>query len=380
MRFLTILSFPLFLFACGGGAATEANTAPTTAPEGERGASREQGLPAPAAAPEKIAAYPTEIVQNRSVEQPIRITGRVVPLQEAVVASQVPGIVLPTDKLLQEGKYYQKGETMVRIDDEQLRLGLRAERSKLVSSLVRILSDLSIDYAADYPQWETFANGIRPDQPLPEMPAINNNQLRYYVSATGIPAQYYGIKAQEALLDDYTVRAPFSGQLTMAQVDPGSYVQPGAPLARISRTDIYEMKAAIPASAAVLIRPGQQLKLRARNLNRSYDGTINRFGTAIDPTTQTVTAYVRVSGPELRSGLYLEAELPGEKISDVAVLPKEALTRDNTVYVITNGIVGKKAVDIALIESDKVYLRGLTDGDRVITQTVTEAIVGSRAK
>ncbi|MEL7162869.1 MAG: efflux RND transporter periplasmic adaptor subunit [Bacteroidota bacterium] len=188
------------------------------------------------------------------------------------------------------------------------------------------------------------------------------------------------MKAQEATLDDYTVTAPFSGRLTMAAVDPGSYVAPGAPLAKISRTDVYEVRAALPANAVSLVKPGQKITLRARNLGRTYSGTVNRFGTAIDQATQTVTAFVRVSGPELRSGLYLEAELPGSALENVAVLPKEALARDNSVYVIDAGVVRSRPVEIALVEADKVYLRGLNDGDRVITETVQEAIIGSKAK
>lgn len=369
MRQLITLTFAMLVFACGGkDESTEpASPAPSTST-------------APAAAPGKVAVYPTETVTIRTVNQPIRITGRVTPMQEATVASQVPGIVLPTDKLLQEGKYYRKGETMIHIDNEQLRLGLRADRSQLITAIVPLLSDLSIDYAAAYPAWEAFANAIKADAALPDLPKITDKQLGYYINSRGIPAQFYGIKAKEALLDDYTVRAPFSGRLTMASVDPGSYVQPGAPLARISRTDMYEVKASLPAVAVERVKVGQQLKLHTRNLGKTYTGTVNRFGTAIDPTTQTVTAYVRVSGAELRTGLYLETEIPGSSLEDVAVLPKEALTRDNTVYVIADGVVTKKAVEVALVESDKVYLRGLNAGDRVIVRTESEAIVGTRAK
>ncbi|MEL7162558.1 MAG: hypothetical protein AAFN92_17505, partial [Bacteroidota bacterium] len=151
MRYLLLLLlFGLLFTACGD----ENTPTETTTPAPERAM-------APAAAPEKVPSYLTQTVSKETVARPILLTGRVVPMQEATVASQVPGIVLPTDKLLQEGKYYRQGETMVRIDDEQLRYGLRAERSKLVTSLVRILSDLSIDYPAAHPTWERFTNSIK---------------------------------------------------------------------------------------------------------------------------------------------------------------------------------------------------------------------------
>lgn len=364
MRHLFLLSLSLLVFACGENGENPSESAPVSSTATD--------------APAKV--YATETVSIGDIKQPIRLTGRVVPVQEATVSSQVPGIVLPTDKLLQEGEYYAKGEVMVRIDNENLRLGLKAERAQLVTALIPLLSDLSIDYAADYPAWEAFVRNIAADQKLPLMPAMENEQLRYFINSRGIPARYYGIQAKEATLDDYTVSAPFSGRLTMASVDPGSYVNPGQPLAKISRTDLYEVKASLPADVVSQVREGQTIVFRSRNLGQEYTGTVNRFGTAIDPTTQSVIAYVRLTGKNLRSGLYLEGELPGATLEKVAVLPREALNRDDAVYVIIDGIVKSKPVEVVLIESDKVYLRGLAAGDRVIVQTSGEAIIGTRAK
>ncbi len=132
-------------------------------------------------------SYPTETVSIVSINRPIQVTGRVIPLQEAGISAQVPGLVLPTNKLLQEGKSYRKGEVMIRIDNEPLLFGLRADRSNLVTALVRILSDLSLDYPAEHPAWEHFTNQVRADKMLPDLPEITNEQLRYFISANGIP-------------------------------------------------------------------------------------------------------------------------------------------------------------------------------------------------
>lgn len=369
-RFFIFLLTLVTLASCGNPEVTEAPT--NSAPD---------PIMAPAPAPvKKVAQYPTQTVGITTVDRPLNLTGRVVPLQEATVASQVPGIVLPTDKLLQEGKFYRKGETMVQIDNEQLRIGLQADRSSLVTSLVNVLSELSLDYPDDYPVWEQFTNGINPEKLLPELPTISNKQLNYFINARSIPSQYYAIKAKEASLDDYTVTAPFSGQLTMASVEPGSYVAPGAPLAKLSRTDIYEVRAQVSADALPMIKPGQKITLRAGSLGKEYVGTVHRFGPSIDPATQTVPAFIRVSGKGLRSGLYLEAELLGSSLPNVAVLPKDALRRDGTVYVISEGIVKAKTVEVAAVEADRVFLRGLASGDRVITAANPGSIIGTRAK
>lgn len=337
---------------------------------------------APASAPNKAKApaYPTQTVRLENIERPVRVTGRVVPLQEITISAQVQGKVLPMDKLLQEGKFYRRGEKMVRIDNERLHYELQAQRSKLVTSLVGILSDLSIDYSAAQPTWEQFTRSIQPAKRLPAFPEMTDDQLNFFISARGIPSQYFSIKAREATLDDYTIQAPFSGVLTSANVDPGSIVSPGMPLATLSRTDVYEVRAAVPAATVSRIRPGQKVDLYATNLDAVYTATVNRFGSSIDAATQTVTAFLRVSGKQLRTGLYLEGELPGQELNSVAILPKEALTRDNQVYLINDSVVVAKAVTPVLIESDKVYLHGLAAGDRVITQQAKGPIVGTKAR
>ena len=337
----------------------------------------------PAAPPEEevpAVSYPSETVNLETIERPIRITGRVVPLQEVTISAQVQGEVLPMRKILQEGKYYRKGELLLAIDRERLDYELQSQRAQLVTKLVSILSDLSIDYPAAHPAWERFTNAIAVDEPLPALPKISDEQLNYFISARGIPGQYYQIRSREATLDDYRITAPFSGVLTSASVDPGAVVNPGMPLATLSRTDVYEVRTAVPTASVTLLKEGQQLELRAVNTDRTYTGTINRFGAAIDEGTQTVTAFVRLSGPELRSGMYLEGELPGRTLEAVADLPKEALTRDNHVHLVRDSTIVLQPVTPVLIESDRVYLHGLEDGMEVITTAITEPVAGKKAR
>lgn len=361
---------PTFLFLLVACSFTTCGPAPSEAEEQAINPTTDDPLP----------QYATETATIIDVDRPISITGRVVPMQEATIGSQVQGKVLPTDKLLQEGKYYRKGEVMVRIDNERLLFELRAQRSALITSLVSILSDLSIDYPAEHPEWEAFTKSIEAGQLLPQLPKTDNEQLNYFISARSIPNQYYTIKAREATLDDYVIRAPFSGRLTTANVEPGTIVSPGMTLATLSRTDIYELRAAIPADAVGQVEEGQRIEFHARNLDRTYVGTVNRFGVAIDETTQTVTVFVRMSGPQLREGLYLEGELPGRQLTEVVVLPKEALTRDNQVYLIENNTVASQPVEPVLIEADRVYLHGLLGGERVITESINGPIVGTKAR
>lgn len=368
-----IYSFSFFLFLLGAIACSseeQTSQAIVVAEQNKSTASR-------AAAPKK---YPTTTVSIADIAKPVKLTGRVVPLQQATLFSQVPGLVLPTKKLLQEGKFYRKGETIITIDSEPVRLNLQAARAEFTSALVRLLPTLRSDHPAAYPRYKAFIDKIDPAVSLPELPKPNSDTTRYYLSANGIEGQYYRIQAQEATLDDFVVRAPFSGKLTQASVEPGSVVQPGQVLGVMSRTDVYEVRAAVPVRAANLIKQGQKLTLYDRNSQKSYLGTVNRFAAGIDERSQTLTAFVRVSGKDLRAGLYLEAELLGQALNGVSVLPKQVLTRDGNVHIIREGIVELQAVEVLDITADEVYLKGLDAGTRVITGGIQGEIVGTTAE
>ena len=72
----------------------------------------------------------------------------------------------------------------------------------------------------------------------------------------------------------------------VAAVDPGSYVNPGQALAKISRTDIYEVKASLPADAAVKVTTGQRIQFRSRNL-----GMDSKFAELWQGITNTIRVF-----------------------------------------------------------------------------------------
>lgn len=373
MRSLSTLSFALGLLivqACSDAEASPEDAASAKTQDGSTGGTHVLAK-----------AYPTETVTVTDVSTPIAITGRIVPLQEATISSQVPGLVLPSKRIAQEGSFYRKGEVMFAINNEPLVMSLKAARAEFASAIVRLLPALQNDYRYAFPRYKAFVDAIDPSRTLPELPKATTDTLRYFLGAAGIDGQYFRIKAQEATLDDYVVRAPFTGRLTSANLQPGAVVQPGQPLATLQRNDVYEVRAAVPAAAAVRLKAGQKIAMRAPSIDRTYRGTVDRLSSQIEDGSQSVTAFIRVSGEELRTGLFLEADLPGQTLRQVAALPKEVLTRDGNVYVIRDSTVRLQAVEVAALQADKVYLRGLTTGERVITSGVQgTAVVGTRAQ
>ncbi|MEL7423296.1 MAG: efflux RND transporter periplasmic adaptor subunit [Bacteroidota bacterium] len=331
------------------------------------------------AAAATLRTFATTQATPQDYQANIPITGRINALEQIPIIAEVQGQVEAGTKLLQEGVRYRKGETLVRIEDKQYRLGLQAQRSQFQSSLVRIMSQIQLDYPDAHGAWDEYLRNFKADQTLAALPEVTDDQLRYFLAAQGVFTTYYNIKSAEELLPKYRIKAPFNGIIAEGSISAGTVVSPGAQLARFSRTDIYEFKASLSASDIDKVRLGQQLQLRQPTNGKTYIGKVHRIGGTVDPGTQAVPVFVRVSGAGLRDGMFLETGMATEALSQVVAVPKDALTRDDQVHVIVDSTVILHKVQPVRYSEDVIWVTGLETGMEVITEQLTEPIVGLRA-
>ena len=112
---------------------------------------------------------------------------------------------------------------------------------------------------------------------------------------------------------------------------------------------------------------------------QEYEATVPRFGPNVDAATQTIPVYCRCQGKGLRSGLFTESTLQTPPLKAVTVLPKEAVSLTNEVYLIANDRIITKAVEVISIDADKAYVRGLAEGDQVIAVPIDPVLLGTEA-
>jgi multidrug efflux system membrane fusion protein len=124
----------------------------------------------------------------------------------------------------------------------------------------------------------------------------------------------------EAQLAQLLIRAPFSGQLGVRQVEVGSYVVPGAPI--VSLTDLSRMwiNFTLPEQAASQIHTGQTVRVQADAFpGRTFDAKV----TAIEPQINAQTRMMLVQGTVSNDDHTL---LPGMFGKVATILPDAAPT------------------------------------------------------
>lgn len=326
-----------------------------------------------------IPAYQTITAAPQDLQEQINLTGRLQPLEEIQVVAEVQGMALATGRFFNEGVRYAKGDLLVKLDNRQYLLDLQSSRSKFKAGLVQIMSAIELDYPAAFASWSSYLADFDPTAPIPNLPAVETQQLDYFLSANGIHTNYYAIKSAEEQLKKFKIYAPFSGVVTQSNLSAGAVVNPGVPLGRFSRNDVYELKLGVANAQLAQIEPGQTLNLTDRTTGRNWTGRVNRIGQTVDLSTQSVPVFLRVSGRGLREGLFLETALRGPNYEQVIRIPNTALTQDSQVHIITDGIVQLKAVDVLNYQGEEVLVTGLEVGDQVIVEQLDNPIVGQRA-
>lgn len=364
---ILIFAFSAFLLGCGSESTEETPVNESPKPV----AVKQETTP--------IAAYRTLSAAPGAQSNNIIINGRTQAIETLQLVSEVQGKAIETSKLFNEGVRVRKGETLIRIEDTRYRLNLKAQKSQFQSALVGIMPRIQLDFASDSTAWGNYLNQFDAAQILPPLPEVKNNDLRNFLSVNGIFSTYYNIKSAEEALPKYTIKAPFNGVIAQSIVTKGSIINPGTPLMTLNRTDVYELKAAVSSADIQRFKVGQKLELTHNNTGETWTGNIHRIGSNIDPATQAVPMFIRVSGKNIRAGLFMEARMATNQVEDVVIIPNVAMNRNNQVHLIKDSLVILKNVEPVYYGQRDIWVKGLAKGDRVITEELIQPIVGTKA-
>jgi RND family efflux transporter MFP subunit len=166
------------------------------------------------------------------------------------------------------------------------------------------------------------------------------------------------------------VKAPFSGVITLRNVDVGALVSTGTTLLyRIAQIGTLRTYVNVPQGNVSAVRAGQTATVTVSNLpGRTLRGTVARTANSLDPANRTMLVEVAVPNADgaLFPGTYAEVDLSGSLASAPLVVPAAAI------------LFRADGAQVAVVQPDhRVHLQKITIGrdygDRVeILQGVAE--------
>ena len=202
-----------------------------------------------------------------------------------------------------------------------------------------------------------------------------------YAEVLGAEAR---VRADERALDDYVIRAPFSGRLGLRRVSLGAFVSPGTEITTLDDTSRVKIDFEVPESALGALRPG--LAVTARSIaypGRVFEGHVETIDTRVDPETRSVTVRTRVPNPGdlLKPGMFLSATLVISRRGDAVLVPEEAIVtgdRGHFVFAVIEGMAVRTKIETGDSVSGRIEIvSGLAPGIEVIVGGVQKVSDGT---
>jgi membrane fusion protein, multidrug efflux system len=300
--------------------------------------------------------------RNRQIE----IQGRVRSENRLEIFPEVQGKMVTGDKPFREGIEFNRGETILQLDDREARLQLYSSRSGYQTLIASLLPDIKLDYPDRLEQYERWFESMDPEETLPEFPDFNHSQMERFLTSRGVYDSYYQIKSAENRLEKFMIKAPFSGVLSTTGAEPGQTVGPQSHIGTLVDPDHYLLTATVRQSLQNSISAGNRVDLTDRSGSHTWNAVVSRINPAVNSQTQSVEIYLDVEGNGIREGMFLKGVLELDEPEYVSKIPKSALLRNGTVYGVREGVIQQQPVQVVDIEHTEVWVSGLNNGERIV--------------
>lgn len=269
--------------------------------------------------PEAVGTTRAEI---QGWEGTLSAVGSVAPAKGVTVSSEAAGTVTRIN--FESGAKVKEGQVLVELDTS-------VERAQLASALSR--KELATTTAGR-------------SRALVEKAAISKAQADNDENALKTSAtEAETIQAQIA---KKTIRAPFSGQLGIRQVNVGQFLSPGTPITVLESLDKLYVDFTLPQQRLGDIAVGMPVRIdleakEGRDIQTSKDGrrdvkvkedaepALDGAISAVDPTVDPITRTIRLRASlpndekRLRSGMFVNVTVIRPAKKDVIIVPATAV-------------------------------------------------------
>jgi len=320
----------------------------------------------------------------------LNASGYVEPRRRATVAAKITGRV--TEVLVEEGMRVEAGQVLARLDDSDTRRRLqvsRADREVARANIAELEVSLVDARRTLRRIRELSEQGVAGQQELDTADtSVETVMARLAVARRNLEAAEAQVAVIEQDLENYTIRAPFSGVAVSKDAQPGEMVSPVSAGGGYTRTGIstivdmtsLEIEVDVNESFIARVRSGQRVEAI---LDAYPEWRIPASVRTVIPTAdrQKATVKVRISFNELDprilpdmgvkvAFLETEPEEGDDRPRPRALAPADALRLDGetaVVFVVQGDVAERRAVTVGrTVGTEAEILGGLTGGEQVI--------------
>ncbi|HPF50399.1 MAG TPA: efflux RND transporter periplasmic adaptor subunit [Draconibacterium sp.] len=299
-----------------------------------------------------------ENIKLKSIQQFITTTGTAKARSETELSSEIEGdyflqVNPKTGKKFKLGDRVEKGQVIVKFQNEEYLNGLNIESKKL-----------NLDISADEYQKQ---------QSLYEKGGVTLRELRNS-EVSKIDAQYNYDNAQIQLAKMQVV-APFSGIIAeLPYYTEGVRVSAGQSMVTLVSYDQMYVEINLPEKNISEVKVGQNVLITNYTLTEdTLLAHVNELSPIISDETRTFAGKLQIDNPELklRPGMFIKANIITAQKDSVVVIPRDVImtgSRGKYVFIVgRNSAADNRRITTGISNDDEIeVVEGLAPNDRLI--------------
>ncbi len=346
----------------------------------------------PATEPEPYDITPTTVRVMKVVSGPqyltIKSQGTVQPRSQSELLPEVSGRVTWISPALVAGGAFKKDDILLRIDD--------ADYRTLVQRSEAALERAKVEYSYAQDELKRLQSLFK--QKLASQKQLDDAHRAERVAKATLTDSKAALEQARRDLERTLLRAPFDGLVRDEEVDLGQFVSRGQRIATVYASDAVEIR--LPISADQLaylglpistrgqipesIRPPVTVTVKLGGTTLTWQGNLVRLEAVVDERTRMVYGVALIQQvqdgtlPLLPVGMFVQAEIRGQRVENVIRLPRSAM-RDNSQVLIVDADnrLHYRAVQLLRLEHDDMLIQGgLKDGETVCISPLQAVVEG----
>ena len=231
-------------------------------------------------------------------------------------------------------------------------------------------------------QAELASITLKRDQEQLEAQAVS--QATVDTDASNLKAARAQVVAQQALIEEKVVRAPFAGRLGIRLVDEGQYLAAGTTVVTLQALDPIFVDFYVPQQALARLKVKQAVSATVDAYpGVNFTGNVASVNSKVDTASRNVQVRASFANADRRlvPGMYANVDIDDGDPSTLVTLPQSSITYNpygNTVYLVQKSgtddkgnpklTVLQRFVKLGETRGDQVaVLSGVAAGDEVVT-------------
>jgi RND family efflux transporter MFP subunit len=320
--------------------------------------------------------------------------GTVQPRTRTTLIAQVGGQIVSVNPNVRDGGFFEKGDVLGSIDSRDYEADVRISEAALMDAR-QSLAEAEARTVQAREDWQRLGNSGDAPELVLRLPQLEAAKARVISAESAL---------QKAKLDleRTDIVAPFAGRILRKLADVGQVVSSNTPVAEIYATDSVEIRLPLRnrdlgfidlperyRNAPAEKPPGSKVAIRSDLFDGdTWEAELVRTEGAIDESARQLHVIAQIEDPfgysgddraPLKIGQYVTAELTGKTLEDVLVIPNTAIYQGSYVYVVDDGMLQRRDIDIAWQNDDEAIVRrGLDHGDNLVTTPLGQVTSGVR--